>query len=807
MGDLPERLDNEVVREVAAGARRAVGEIVEEALELVARVLAKVRYRFTSQGDPQAAWRVVRVQVREELSSLYSCTLELATDELFTDPDLMLGAACEFVMERGPLARRLCGIVHRVEHMGIQAGHLLSRVQIAPALWALSQRADSRIFQEQTVPQILRKVLSEGLEPFNRCCRLKLQREYPRREYCVQYQESDLDFILRLMEEEGIAFYFDHTGSREELILVDTNESFPPCETLDGGAIPIAGPEAGTHVVETVRTFDWSHELQPTSVVVRDFDWTRPSFNLTKQARSKDGRGQEREQYLYPASLTIGDYDKSINRYTKEDGSIQAGLRRQAYKARERRGLGRSNVIGFTPGLTYELLGHGRPGLDQRYLLTSVEHLGEAPEELPGDELVSRSSTAERYANRFECIPLAVPFRPERRRPRPRLLGAQTAKVVGPSGEEIWTDAHGRIKVQFHWDREGRSDERSSCWVRVAQLWGGTAWGCVFLPRIGMEVIVEFLEGDPDRPLVIGCVYNGQNPPPYALPEHKTRSTIKTSSTPGGSGSNELRFEDAAGQEEVFLHAQKDLNEVVKHDHSTTVHANQTITVHANQATTVHASQTNTVDGNQSESIGGEQSLKVVGNRSKQVERSETVSINQDRTVQIVGCETTTIQGQRTEAVGGLEQLKLDGGREVTVKENDKLTVEGQRETQITSTDSLSVADKYEIKANSTQLVFDSGKVDLTANSHITISSAATVSIHAANELTLTCGSALLKLEPDGTVTVQGVSLKLTGEKIEQSVPGSGVTLEPTGVSVSGNKITASAVGTHEIAGAVVKIN
>lgn len=786
--------------------------------------LAKVRYRFTSRGDQGTAWRVVRLRVREGLSDLFSCTLELASDALHANPDAMLGAACELSMERGPLVRRLHGIVHRVEHTGIQGGHLLSRVHVVPALWALSQRIDSRIFQDKTVPEVLATVLNQGLGPYERSHRLELQRDYPKREYCVQYQETDLDFVLRLMEEEGIAFYFDHSGEAEALVLVDANEAFHPCETLTGGAIPIAGPEAGTHVTETVRMFDWRHELRTTSVVVRDFDWTQPALDLTRQARGQDGRGLEREHYLYPA-LTPWGYDEGARRYAREEGGTQAELRRQAYQARERRGLGGGSVTGFLPGHTFELTGHGRPELDQRYLLTRVEHFGEAPEELPGDTLPPGAGAPERYENRFECIPLSVTFRPERRTPGPLLSGAQTATVVGPSGEEIWTDAHGRIKVQFHWDREGKRDEHSSCWVRVAQVWGGAGWGFLFVPRVGMEVVVEFLEGNPDRPLVLGCVYNGQYPPPYALPDQKTRSTLKTQSTPGGGGSNELRFEDAAGQEEVFLHAQKDLNEAIENDHSTTVTKNQT--------NTVKGDQTNSVSGKQDESIGGDQSMTVTGKRTKTIVKDEEVKISGSRDATITGSDTATVQRGRTGTVTGLEKLELNGGRDATVTGQEVLTVNGTRETRIQSTDlleitgdfttralanaSVFVANAYDLTANTCQLNFNNGTALLSSSGAMTISNLSgdlnlgcgggAMFINAARELTIGCGGASIKLEANGKVTISGDTLTLLGNKTELSVQSSNVTLEPTKVSINGRTISSSAQEDHAITGGLVRIN
>ncbi len=583
--------------------------------------LPKVSFRFEVAADPHPPWRVVHVRAREGLSELYTAVIDLANEGLTTDPDDLLGVEARLLLSREAHQRRLCGIVHRVEHIGTRAGHLMCRVYLAPALYALSQRRDCFIFQDVTADQALATVLATSFTPWQRTYRLENQRPLPTREYFVQYNESDLDFVLRLMAEEGLAFYFDHSGEREELVIVDANESFVAVTTMDGNPLTIQGPESGTATVERVRDFDLVHSLQSTSSVVRDFDWTHPRLDLTRPARGTDLRGLDREVYEYPGPLTIGEYSQPA--YTDEDGRVQATLRREQWQSRVKRFVGRGYVTTFTPGQTFDLTGHGNHAFDDRYLLTRVEHEGHAPEELTSDTHTEEETLQERYTNRFECIPAAVTFRPPRDFARPRIYGVQTATVVGPSGEEIYTDEHGRIKVQFHWDREGARNQDSSCWVRVAQAWAGPGWGFSFIPRIGMEVIVTFLEGNPDRPLVTGSVYNGENRPPYEMPGPgaQTVSTLKTNSTPTSGGYNELRFEDKAGGEEIYLQAQKDFNELVKNNHSThvkncqtnTVDVDQTETIGRDQTLTVHRNRCKTIDGNESIHIKGQQNITIDG--------------------------------------------------------------------------------------------------------------------------------------------------------------------------------------------------
>jgi type VI secretion system secreted protein VgrG len=786
---------------LAQGAQAVAGGI---------KPLERVSFTFHSSADPEGHWRVMELHGREGLSELYTCTLDLANEELGADVEGLLGSSAEVLISRDANPHRLCGIIHRVEHTGTQAGHLLARVHIVPALWALSQRKDCYIFQGLTVPQILKEVLTEGLQPFERSFRIELSREYLPREYCVQYQETDLDLVLRLMEEEGIFFFFDHSGEKEELVLVEANGQCPPCEAANGNPFSVMGPEAGTAQDEALRHFDFSQQLHTTSVVVRDFDWTHPSYDLTREARAQDALGKERESYEYPAPL-LGPYDAGAKRYKYEPAQKQEDLRRQAFQVQGKQGRGEGYVTGFTAGAVFELTGHGNPALDQRYLLTRVEHFGHAPEELTSDshEPGKAGAARERYRNTFECIPLDVPFRPERRHRRARMSGLQTAAVVGPSGEEVFTDEHGRIKVQFHWDRAGRKDERSSCFLRVAQVWSGLGWGFVFLPRVGMEVLVDFLEGDPDRPLVMGCVYNGQNTPPDALPDQKTRSTIRTSSTPGGEGFNELHFEDASGSEEVFLHAQKDLNEVVLNNHSTQVKANQTLSV----------------DGSQTETVGGDQTISIQGQRTKTVDKDETTTIKGKRTETVAQDESITLQASRTEDVTGQEKLTLNGGRDTTINTMEKLLVTGDRDETIDGGDTLAVTgDKSDHVTKSYGMTGDQrvqvsqGEVSVTLKDSISLEGGSRkvvlhnssgevvldgnkIEVVATRELSLVCGAASITLKSDGTIELNGakeVSLEALSSKLK---------LDATGGTLSAPKLKSLATEEHEIIGAPIKLN
>ena len=524
-----------------------------------------------------------------------------------------------------------------------------------PALALLNLSKRSRIFQEMSVPDILQAVLDEGLSVYQREIEMAVEETYPTREYCLQYRESDLAFAERLMQEEGIAYAITHDGDTEQVVLTDRNGSF---EEIDTGDVvfyervdDVVSDALGVHEVRRVAT------PTTTKVMVRDHDWMTPAE--PKSAESGDG---DRESYQFGLGrhLTLTDYD----------GDRQAPLRLEGLMrdAVLLRGAGR--VIGFAPGLKFQLVGHSG-ALDGEYLLLEVHHhsaIGEGADDP--------------YENHFTAIPYETPYRPSRVRPKPRIPSVQTAVVVGPSGEEIHTDEHGRVKVQFPWDLEGANDENSSCWLRVQQAWAHGSWGHVFIPRIGMEVAVHFAHGDPDRPVVHGCLYNSEHHPPYGLPDEKTKSTIKSESSPGGGGFNELRFEDKMGSEQVYLHAQKDLDELVKNDHTTSVGGDQTNTVGNDQTQditgfqeeTVHCDQTMTVDGNRTVEVTGKFTEIILGGEERKIKGDELEIITGGETRLVVGgmkeeygdTETRAVIGGQTEAIiGGHTQTIGAGHSEV----------------------------------------------------------------------------------------------------------------------------------------------
>lgn len=409
--------------------------------------------------------------------------------------------------------RLLNGIVAQVDSWarGEAPEAIRYRVRLAPKLWKLSHIHQSRIFQAKAAPEIVAQVLKEA----NIAHELRLSGKYQSREYCVQYRESDLNFVSRLMEEEGIFYFFEFGDAVHTLVLADGPSA---SQSIDGQAELPYGDGAGMVAEsESIGSLHLQREVRPGQVVLRDYNFLRPTMDLEGKAKNDDGGGEDSdglEVYEYPGKFGHPDL-----------GAQRAKVRLEAIRALANRGKGTSNCPWLLPGRKFTLEQHPLAELNQEYLVLGVHHQGRHSSKdasaNSGDE-----KAPSRYLNRFACLPFKVPYRHPDRARRPVIPGPQTAMVVGPAGEEIHTDEHGRIKVQFHWDREGKKDDRSSCWMRVAQSWAGAGWGSVFLPRVGHEVVVEFLEGDPDRPLVVGSVYNGMNVTPVVLPDSKTESSL-----------------------------------------------------------------------------------------------------------------------------------------------------------------------------------------------------------------------------------------------------------------------------------------
>ena len=681
--------------------------------------LHSVHYHLESAAFAGLTVHVLDLSFYEALSEPYGAELRITVGDPHFDGAAVLGKDVVLILDRGgSVQRRITGIVREVREGGqaideaaVEGGVQLGLV-VVPALWMLSRRRDTRIFQDMKVPEILDAVLNGALGAYGRKVKLSLSATYPKREYCVQYQETDLDFAHRLMEEEGIFYAFDHEGDVESMILLDASDAAPAIEHPAGGIVRYVPHNMATRSEEAAHLVHRRHRTTETSVVIGDWDWTRATMPFSQEQRGEDAMGRDRESYEHGHGRSPSIYDYSGTSYGAEDGIRQAGVRLEAHERDTVTIEGVSRVTGLAPGKKLDLSGHDVLGVDGEYLVVRVIHQNVAAESLLG---AAPAESADDYHNRFECIPLATPWRPQRQTPKPRVSGLQTAVVTGPGGEEIHVDEHGRIKVQLHWDRVGVNNEKSSCWIRVEQGWAGAGWGFWWVPRIGMEVVVQFVDGDPDRPLVTGSVYNATNPTPYSLPDEKTKSTIKSNSSLGGAGFNEFRYEDKAGSEEIFTHAEKDYNEVVEHDHTTLVHNDQTNTVDndqtqlvkANQVETVHGKQTMTVDGNRTvhvktnfdETVDGTETRTVTGDVTESFDANETRTITGNVTETINGNETRTISGNQTESVTGSHTQTVGGSATETITGSLDQTVTGGITTTTPAAYNITATGGYNVTA------------------------------------------------------------------------------------------------------------
>ncbi len=476
------------------------------------------------------------------------------------------------------------------------SGHRLTRyrIELVPRLAYLAHRTNSRIFQGLSVPEILAQLLQEhGILDGDYRFALGPTR-YPPRAYCVQYGESDLAFLTRLCEEEGLHFHHQHRRDGHVLVFGDDATAFPRL-----GATryrPGSGLVADEPVISRLAV---GLRIRSSASLLRDHDPLHPRLHLQSSAGTA---AQPRlEDYGFPGRFTDRAVGQRLNTRRLER------LRGDVHQAQ-----GASDQPSLASGHFLPLEQHPRADWNQLWLLTDVRHQGRQPQVL--EESLPQASAEDfyqGYRNTFVARPWTLPFRLPLRHPRPRLLGAQTAVVTGPTGEEIHCDALGRVKVQFHWDRQGQADERTSCWLRVASGWAGAGYGALSVPRIGMEVLVGFLEGDPDQPLVIGCLHHAEHRPPLELPRDRTRSTFKSLSSPGGNGYNELRLEDRQGQEEIHLHAQRDWNEHIGHDHRSEIGHERHQRIGANSYSTFHAEEHRITHGERRTEVRADDHLDV----------------------------------------------------------------------------------------------------------------------------------------------------------------------------------------------------
>ena len=546
-------------------------------------------------------------------------------------------------------------------------------MKIVPVLWTYSQNSQSRIFQQKTVPSIIKEVLQD----IENSIVWETEYEYKPRNYCVQYRESDFAFISRLMEEEGIYFYFEHLDGVHKLVISDRPQFSRTCPGK--GELQFVDADViGTFDTTLVREWGSDFKIGPGLYSFRDHHIQQPGKKLATSSPTKftPGDSSTWEIYDYPGGYAkkFDGIDPGGRKRSDLDNIVPDG-KRVAQNAAEVRDAGfktvraKSDCSSLIAGYLFKLIDHPVKDENGQYVITSIEHRFA---QNPAYDRTDRTFTGEgeTYINEFRALPhardKAVPFRPEQVTPKPIIHGAQTAVVVGAAGEEIYTDEYGRIKVQFHWDREGRTDGSDSCWLPVAQVWAGNGWGSMYIPRVGMEVIVHFLEGDPDQPIVSGCIYNPANMPPYALPENKTRSGLKSDSSTGGDGFNEIRFEDKKGSEQIFIHGEKDLDVRIKNDRREWTGKDQHLIVIEDLLEKIGASHHLTIQDDQKIKMGADQHLDVGGDQNTKIGGTQTIDITNDQGVK-VGTNHSLEAGMSAYIKGGMTVV-IEAGLQLTLK-------------------------------------------------------------------------------------------------------------------------------------------
>jgi type VI secretion system secreted protein VgrG len=730
-----------------------------------------MRLRAGVQHDeiaPEA--QVERLSVREGLSQLFDVRLEISHPDQELDLAALLDTTCEVALEdqvSGDVLR-FHGVIE--EASALEPARLERRheLRLRPRLAALGQRVRSRLFQEKSAVDVVKEVLS-GAGLSDEKVSFRLDRAYPRRELCVQYRESELDFVLRLLEDEGIFFWFEQGEGGHVLALGDA----------PGVHQAIAGERALTHTRslhgdrESVSDLVFSTEVGPDVHLTRDWNWQRPASVLEAEIEGSGARG--RVWYEYPGGFA-----------DQRDGGRRARDRLEAVD-RTRLLSGRTNCLRLAPGRLFDVVDATPRHLEAEWLVTEIEHAFEA---LPG----SAGEGEGTYTARFRAIPGDAPFRPARRAPRPRVPGKQLAVVTGPGGEDIHVDDMARVKLHFLWDREGATDDTSSSWIRVQQL---NTSGSMILPRIGWELDVGFLDGDPDRPVALQRLYNRDGMPPEGLPGAKTKSSLQTHTTGGGEGVNALAMEDGSGGMELGLTASRNLDVVVGHDATEQVGTDASHEVGLDLQTLVGGKEQVKVSAGQSTAVGGSATHETVG--------SKTVSIGGMDSLGVKKLQTFTCDGSREETIGGVANVLAAHSVE---------TVNGSSTREIGAALSMNaVKGLVEVVAGSKTESTGAARVEILRGAHdetisgnkvltaaaVVEKAGKDVSVAAKGNLTLTVGGVLAEkvgggftlsgpvvtlvaasatLQGGGSQIKAGGSLSLKGSKL--SVKGASVTIKGT---------------------------
>lgn len=682
----------------------------------------------------------------EALSDIYRFELSLRAPSARFDFGAQVGKAARVALRSGSYERIFHGIVSRFEQPH-DAAQPVFKAELVPRAWLLDLASGCRVLAGLSVPEIVKRLLDEhGVSDV----RFDLASSYGKRDVTVQYRESDWAFLSRLLEAEGIHYFFEHSTDRHVLVLSDRDSAHEPLDGDGDGALPFRPSSGALDAEEGVMSFGIAQRIRPGRVTVRDY----PDNPRLAKEESASAEG-----------------DAAIGRY--EFPATRAEMRLHELRVSRRVGSGRARSLRLAAGRAFTLREHPREEYDAGYLLTRVEH---------------SFSAASGHTAAFSCVPVEQPYRPERRTPVPRIHGVQSATVVGPPGVEIHTDELGRALVRFHWDR-GASLE-SACWVPVAHHAAGPGSGAVHIPHVGDAVLVEFMDGDPDRPLVSGRIYSAVNKHPHALPANATKAVFRDASSPGGQGYNELSFDCAAGTEQVFLRAQRDLRIESLRNAERVVGQDEELSVARHRSVSVDGNNMLSVTGDDIVEVGGSQSLQIVGGRTIAVDGDHVLQIAGESRRQVVGDSSVVLEGALQVVVQGAEKRAIQGestnvydsARRTSVTGDDSLSVTGNRIESVSgnlqqvvdgATSALhgslqtAVSGDYALRAEG-ELRIESKTIEKIGAPSIYIAASSKLYLRAREQIVLEVGDSKLTVE-DGKIYITngGVTKTLSGDKVK----------------------------------------
>lgn len=632
-------------------------------------------HQMTLKSDLGDKLQLASLSGSEQLGQLFSYHLKLLSNDSELSLLPLLGSSMTVTFETDDYKRHFNGIVSEISQTGFESfsGKRQAEyaVTLVPKAWLLLHKVDCRIYLKKSVPDIVKDVLGEiGYSDV----KLSLSGSYEPREYCVQYREDYFNFISRLMEQEGIYFFFQHTDGVHTMVLAD---SLGAHATTSGFAELPYRPQTGKNNAATeaaVTEFASARSVQTIKYSLTDYDPMKPKTSLL----GVESISNADSNHSVPK---LDSFDFPGDHETSDGGKHYAQVRLEAINVVQSRCTGSTNASGLLTGALFKLEKFPRDDLNQEYLVIgSTVHIENASE-------VSGQRSGDQFFCHFSVIRSRQPFRTMPTASKPRIVGLQTAVVSGSdTAEDISVDKYGRIQVTFHWNKPDKENAHISCPVRVASSWAGKGWGAVNIPRVGQEVVVSFLEGDPDRPLVIGSVYNADNMPPYTLPDNKTQSGIKSRSHEGGGADdfNEIRFEDKKGSEDFFLHAQKDMHEEVENDHVVAIDHDETITIGNDQKVTISNDQTEDISGNRKVTVGKDDKLDVASNGTTTI--GEKFKLSAGTEIQLVtGAASIVMKASGEIELKGVN-IKITGDATVVAKSNASMEVSSSGMTTVKGT-------------------------------------------------------------------------------------------------------------------------